>query len=216
MSNVSTVEATNPFKDPTGSEASNEHVAALMLTVDRNATLTLGTDALIVLDEGLKHRREPSNLCGLLPQLSKTTRAIPFYNVLWADLSSFDVTIHYAQSTGKKSCRVGYVNYTITDKSLHQHAKRWVDRLLDRAYSPNTKRRKRAKVLINPFGGQGNAQKIWAREVEPIFAAAHLEVDVERTAYRGHAVEIAEKLDTNAYDLVACASGDGLPHEVFN
>ena len=52
--------------------------------------------------------------------------------------------------------------------------------------------------------------------MEPIFAAAHCEVDVEKTAYRGHAVEIVEKLDVDAYDVVACASGDGLPHEVFN
>ncbi len=40
--------------------------------------------------------------------------------------------------------------------------------------------------------------------------------DVERTQYSGHAVEIAEKLDADAYDVIASCSGDGLPHEVFN
>ena len=224
-------EPANPFEDPAGSGLETptppprpvddrvEHVeldALDVLTVDRNATLTLGTEALIVLDEGLRHRRGAANCCGLLPQLSKTTRAVPFYNVLWAELSSFDVTIHYALSTGKKSCTVGYINYTVTDKTLHAHAKRWVERLMERAYPPTTKKRKRIKVLINPFGGQGYAQKLWTREVEPLFAAAHCEVEVERTAYRGHAVEIAEKMDVDAYDVVACASGDGLPHEVFN
>lgn len=208
-----THDAMNPFDDPAGPE---EHDAAAVLTVDRNATLTLGTDALIVLDEGLRHRRAATNCCGLLPQLSKTTRAVPFYTILWAELTSFDVVIHYAHPTGKKSCRVGYISYAVTDKSLHQHAKLWVDRLLDRAYPPNMQRRKRAKVLINPFGGQGYAQKLWNREVEPIFAAARMELDVEKTAYRGHAAEIAEKLNVDVVDVVACASGDGLPHEVFN
>ncbi|KAF2173174.1 hypothetical protein M409DRAFT_49656 [Zasmidium cellare ATCC 36951] len=209
-------DTTNPFEDPAGSEASLDISA--VLNVDRNATLTLGTDSLIVLDEGLRHRRAASNCCGLLPQLSKTTRAIPFHNVLWAELSSFDVTVHYAQPVGRKGkgCRVGYINYNVTDKSMHTHAKQWVDKLMERAYPPSIKRKRRIKVLINPFGGQGNAQKLWTREVEPIFAAAHCEIEVERTTYRGHAIEIAEKLDIEAFDMVACASGDGLPHEVFN
>ncbi|KAM0723279.1 hypothetical protein Q7P37_001480 [Cladosporium fusiforme] len=205
----------NPFDDPTGSDQAAAQLQAV-LTVDRNATLTLGTDALIVLDEGLVHRREPRNCCGLLPQLSKTTRAIPFYNVLWATLEDFEVTVAYAQPTGKKACRVGHVRYTLTDKSMHAHAKAWVDALLDRAYPVAVKRRKRVKVLVNPFGGQGYAQKLWTREIEPIFAAAKCEIDVEKTAYRGHAVEIAEKIDVDAFDAIACASGDGLPHEVFN
>lgn len=167
-------------------------------------------------DEGLLHRREPSNCCGLLPNQSKTTRAIPFHSILWAELSSFDVTIHYALPTGKRRCRVSYINYNITDKSLHSHATRWIVRLLERAYPRGTQRRRRIKVLINPFGGQGYAQKLWTREIEPIFAAARCDIDVEKTAYKGHAIEIAEKLDVEAYDVVACCSGDGLPHEVFN
>lgn len=214
MSSTAVPAEPNPFDDP-----SSDHVATLLqavLTVDRNATLTLGTEALIVLDEGLAHRREPRNCCGLLPQSTKTTRAIPFYNVLWATLDDFEVTVQYAQPTGKKSCTVGHVHYTLTDKSMHAHAKAWVEALLDRSYPSGVKRRKRVKVLVNPFGGQGHAQKLWTREVEPIFAAAKCEVDVEKTAYRGHAVEIAEKIDVDAFDAIACASGDGLPHEVFN
>lgn len=208
--------ASNPFEDPAGPESSLD--ASAVLTVDRNATLTLGTDSLIVLDEGLRHRRAASNCCGLLPSLSKTTRAVPFHNVLWAELNDFEVTIRYAQPLGRKgrSCRAGTITYSVTDKSLHTHAKRWVEKLMEKAYPPTTRKQKRIKVLVNPFGGQGNAQKLWTREIEPIFAAANCEVDVERTTYRGHAIEIAENLDIEAFDAVACASGDGLPHEVFN
>ncbi|GAB7365520.1 hypothetical protein MBLNU230_g6593t1 [Neophaeotheca triangularis] len=213
--------AEDPFADPTTTDpspASGTRDHSDVLTVDRNATLTLGTDSLIVLDEGLAQRRAASNLCGLLPQSSPSTRAIPFYNVLFAELKDFDVTVHYAQAVGKKAkdVRVGYINYAVTDKSLHPHAKKWVDALMGRAYPANTKRRKKIKVLINPFGGQGYAQKLWTRQIEPVFAAAQCDIEVEKTAYRGHAVEIAQKMDVDAFDVVACASGDGLPHEVFN
>ena len=86
---------------------------------------------------------------------------------------------------------------------------------MDRAYG-ESQRKKRIKVLVNPFGGQGRAQKWYLRDIEPIFAAAGCEVDVERTLHQGHAVEIAKELDADAYDVVASCSGDGLPHEVFN
>jgi len=212
-------DANDPFRDPAGTTEGPRQSfdVAAVLTVDRNATLTLGTDSLIVLDDGLKYRRAAGNCCGLLPQLSKTTRAIPFYNILWAELNNdLEITVHYAQQYSGKSCSVQYINYAITDKSLHSHAKKWVDAVMDRAYPPDAKRKKRIKVLINPFGGQGSAQKLWTRQCEPIFAAAKCEVDVDNTAYKGHAIEIAEGIDIDTVDVIACASGDGLPHEVFN
>lgn len=80
------IEAVNPFEDPAGTGRHQITPEALegqldssdVLTVDRNATLSLGTDSLVVLDEGLRHRRAAENCCGLLPQRSKTTKAIPF------------------------------------------------------------------------------------------------------------------------------------------
>jgi sphingosine kinase len=71
-------------------------------------------------------------------------------------------------------------------------------------------------VLINPFGGQGKAQKYWTRDIEPIFQAARCEINAETTQRSKHAVEIAENLDVERWDVVACCSGDGLPYEVFN
>ena len=172
------------------------------------------------------------NCCGLLPSRghyasqsfqvtvvdqnldSKTTHAVPFFNVLWAELSDFDLTIHYAHPVSKHVVRVAFINYSI-EKRDRAAAASWTERLLDRAYGAS-QRRKRIKVLINPFGGKGSAPKWYMRDIEPIFAAAHCEIDVERTQYRGHAKSIAEDLDTSAWDVVACCSGDGVPHEVFN
>ena len=145
---------------------------------------------------------------------AKTTQAIPFFNVLWAELSDFDITIKYAKPASKNVVRVATVNYLV-EKAQQGYAKSWVTKLLDRAYG-ESQRQKHIKVLINPFGGQGSAQKWYLRDIEPIFAAARCEVDVERTLHQGHAVEIAEKLDIETYDVIASCSGDGLPHEVFN
>lgn len=225
--------ATNdPFADPRTStnlppehaegEASSTTSSSLFpitttLQISRSASLTLGTDSLILLDESLNSPKL-LNCCGLLPQLSKTTRAIPFHNILWAEVQNpSSIKIDYTQTVGRKgkSCVVQTLQYDIPD-TAHKTASGWISALLERAYPPGTQPRKRVKVLVNPFGGQGYATKLWDTQVRPIFEAARWEIDVERTTYRGHAVDIAQSLDLDMYDVVACASGDGLPHEVFN
>lgn len=203
----------DPFVDPVNTPSDHDYTEAWTLPVGRSASLTLATDSLIVLDEDFT-RRETRNCCGLLPSKAKTTQAIPFFNILWAELSDFDITVQYAKPTAKNVVRVASVNYLV-EKPQRSYAQSWVTKLLDRAYG-ESQRKKRLKVLINPFGGSGSAQKWYLRDIEPIFAAARCETDVERTLYQGHAVEIAEKLDIEAYDVIASCSGDGLPHEVFN
>lgn len=81
---------------------------------------------------------------------------------------------------------------------------------------PSAQRFPRIKVLVNPFGGKGGAAKMYTRDIEPVFKAAGCLLDVEQTTHSGHAVDIARDLDIEKYDVIACASGDGLPHEVFN
>lgn len=140
---------------------------------------------------------------------------IPFYNVLWAEVVDAELTIRYAASSGRKDVlRPCLLNYSI-EKGQVADATEWVDKLLEYAYG-RSQRRKRIKVLVNPAGGQGKAVRLFARDIKPIFVAAQCDVDVEQTRHRGHAVELAQDLDIGAYDVVACCSGDGLPHEVFN
>ncbi|KAI9814481.1 MAG: sphinganine kinase lcb4 [Thelocarpon impressellum] len=198
----------DPFADTVGD-------AGLTLAVGRNASLMLGTDSLIVLDESFSgKKRGRGNCCGLLGDEAKATRAIAFFNVLWAELDDFELTVHYAQGTSKDVVRVAVVRYPV-EKADRPEAAAWTLRLLDRAYG-EAQRRRRVKVLVNPFSGRGGAAKWYSRDIEPIFRAARCELDVENTRHQGHAVEIAEGMNIDAYDVVACCSGDGLPHEVFN
>ncbi|KIW99680.1 uncharacterized protein Z518_11093 [Rhinocladiella mackenziei CBS 650.93] len=208
----------DPFSDYAAIQDERESMIESTLSVGRNATLTLGTDAIIVLDEGL--RKDTGFSCfGLLPQRTTNTRSVPYFNVLWAEIVKDDLTIRYAKPTSKSAnspVHVAYINYTLEDStSALEKASKWVGHLLDRAYG-QSQRNKRIKLLINPFGGAGKAAKLYTKDVEPIFAAARCEVDVERTTHPGHAVEIAEKLDINTFDVLASASGDGLPHECIN
>ncbi|CAN9473867.1 unnamed protein product [Alternaria alternata] len=185
------------------------------LAVGRNASLTLGTDSLIVLDEALLESKS-AGCCGLsLAGKNKSTRSIPFYNILWAEHSEDgQVTIQYAQTLSKKAVRPAIVSYAL-DKPDSRLTEAWIEKLLSRAYGPS-QRRKRIKVLVNPFGGQGGAVKTYHKQIAPIFAAARCDLDVEKTTHNGHGVEIAQSLDIEAYDVVACCSGDGIPHEVWN
>ncbi|KAF1911676.1 sphingoid long chain base kinase-like protein [Ampelomyces quisqualis] len=194
----------DPFRDPSSAprarqppdDARGEPDVPDTLAVGRHASLSLGTDALIVLED-------------------KATRSIPFFNILWADHGDDgDVTIQYAQPAAKKSVRPAIVSYKL-DKPDSRLAEAWVARLLDRAYGPS-QRQKRIKVLINPFGGQGGAVKTYHKSVAPILAAARCELDVQKTEHQGHGIEIAQNMDIDAYDVVACCSGDGIPHEVWN
>jgi sphingosine kinase len=92
---------------------------------------------------------------------------------------------------------------------------KWVKKLLDRSYG-ESQQRKRAKVLVNPHSGKGSAEKWYFRDVEPLLKAAQITIDMVKTRHKGEAVDIAEKIDIEAFDIVASCSGDGLPHEVFN
>lgn len=89
------------------------------------------------------------------------------------------------------------------------------EEILKKAYLEG-KYRKSILVLINPFGGRGNAKEIYTKMVYPILKAANVAVTYKETEYRGHAIEIAKSLDCDKYDIVACCSGDGIPHEVIN
>lgn len=92
---------------------------------------------------------------------------------------------------------------------------RWVGRLLDRSYG-ESQMKKRIKVLVNPHAGKGSAEKWYHRDMEPLLRAANCRIEMVKTRYRGEAVDITEKMDIEAFDVVATCSGDGLAHEVFN
>ncbi|RYP13561.1 hypothetical protein DL765_006826 [Monosporascus sp. GIB2] len=174
-------------------------------------------------DQPLSHILNPKEtkknrrmVCGLRlgpPAGHERQLAVPFYNILWARLHDGTLIIDYVHPA-KTRIRPERLVYPLGNVSSEE-AEAWVEALLSRAYG-RARRRKRAKVLVNPHAGPGKALKIWEKEVRPLFVAANMQLDVALTAYSGEAVEICKNLDIDAYDVVIPCSGDGLPHEVFN
>jgi sphingosine kinase len=150
-------------------------------------------------------------ICGFSD--SSSSQIIPLYDILYVSLLESNITINHVQKTSKS---IAPTSATFSLSSSDTAAATFfVDQILTRAYT-SSQRSKRIKVIINPHGGTGRAQKIYARSIKPIFVAAGCKLDEEVSTHLKHAEDIAEKLDVEAYDVVACCSGDGVPHEVFN
>ncbi|KAL4886552.1 ATP-NAD kinase-like domain-containing protein [Aspergillus karnatakaensis] len=184
------------------------------LMVGQSVSLTLGGDSLLIVDER-SMRKSDRTCCGLVPKpTNKVTHSISLYNVLDTNVSPAGLTITYAEPAGKHDIAVTALQYPIAEEEK-ANVEIWSSKLLNLAYG-DAQRYKRLKVLINPFGGKGTAAKLYRTYAEPVFAAAHCELDVQETTHGGHATELAEQIDISAYDAIVCCSGDGLPYEVFN
>lgn len=144
---------------------------------------------------------------------------MPYYNILWAETSDDERTLHidYAEEIRSQFLGVRSVKFSISslEPPTSSIITQWVERLLDLSYG-GAARRKRAWVLINPHAGPGGADKVWQKEVKPIFQAARMPLTVVRTAYSGEAVTLAQEVNIDDFDIAVPCSGDGLPHEVFN
>ena len=172
-------------------------------------------------------KKSRTRFCGVPIGSSRPELAIPFYNVLWAEVLREDgqtpaLVIDYALEAKNHQVRPRKLTYALATEGegegnalLPETAESFAESLLARAYGP-AQRRKRAKVLVNPHAGPGGAVKTWEQEVRPVFEAARMHIDATYTTQAGEAVGICQQLDRERYDVVVPCSGDGLPHEVFN
>lgn len=134
---------------------------------------------------------------------SKTPGFIPFEKILWSeDAGDGIISVAYVEDHAVVMKKVAIEG---TDAA----------EVLSHAYG-NIPREQRVLVVVNPHGGQGNAVDIYRSKVLPVLRAAHAQVTYMETLRAEHAIEIAQQLDIDLYDIVACCSGDGIPHEIIN
>ncbi|RAO65618.1 uncharacterized protein BHQ10_001630 [Talaromyces amestolkiae] len=185
----------------------------LSLAVGNNVTLTLQSDALFVNDPATK---KDVRYCGLQVVATTASQSIPYYDILSAQISDSALILKYAKPVVKDDYAPSTLTYALdNDQTSLAIAEAWIEQLLKSAYG-QAQRNKRLRVLINPYGGKGYAKELYNEYAAPMFEAAGCKVDLELTKYAGHATDIAEKMDIDAYDAVLCCSGDGLPYEVLN
>ncbi|KAI8623632.1 sphingoid long chain base kinase-like protein [Xylariaceae sp. FL1651] len=183
-----------------------------VLSLEKGIILTLGNDSLVVKDKALV-KRNRTRVCGVPIGGSPAEINIPYYNILWASIDN-ELIIDYAAEKSKTQINCARLQYPLGEIS-NATAQKWIDTLLTHAYG-QAQRQRRAKVLVNPHAGPGRADRIWDREVRPLFEAARMTLDVVRTSRGGEGMDICETLDVDAYDVVVVCSGDGLAYEVFN
>ncbi|EGW32282.1 sphingosine kinase [Spathaspora passalidarum NRRL Y-27907] len=152
--------------------------------------------------------------CGGQPIPIKTFHDhIPFRNIIYVDPGANDdeVTLTYVYPTSKDSIKLATLEVQVQNYNNNKLS----EYILDKAYT-NHIIRPSVLVLVNPHGGQGKAVSIYENEIYPILKAARAKVTLEETKYQTHATDIAKELDISKYDIIACCSGDGIPHEVIN
>lgn len=188
-----------------------------VLVLSPGVTLSLGRGALFI-PERLTTKPNRSCLCGSSVSTG-TPNSIPYYNILWAEISEDRswLLIDYAHEDKSHHLVVRNLKVAIpaVPAGPQDQVSPWIELLLDRSYGTSV-RRKRAWVLVNPHAGPGGAEKIWEKQVKPIFEAARMPMTIVQTTYSGEAVDLAQVLDIDKYDIAIPCSGDGLPHEVFN
>ncbi|CUM52665.1 unnamed protein product [Debaryomyces tyrocola] len=149
---------------------------------------------------------------------------IPFRNIIWCekitsddyqDLYELGYMYSLSQSLKPERIQIQIKSVDPGDAHLSSDISDLSKYILSRAYdksliSPSI------LVIINPHGGQGNAVRIYEQKILPVLKEAHVNFKYQETKYQGHAMEIAKNLDINSYDIIACCSGDGIPHEVIN
>ncbi|CAD5175675.1 sphingosine kinase 2 [Musa acuminata AAA Group] len=102
----------------------------------------------------------------------------------------------------------------VLEMPTEELASRWSERM--RAYIDSLGRPKRLLIIVNPFGGNKSARKIFDTEIKPLLADAEVLYTLKETKYQLHAQEIANTMDLIKYDGIVCVSGDGVLVEVVN
>ncbi|KAG0271821.1 sphinganine kinase lcb4 [Linnemannia exigua] len=142
----------------------------------------------------------------------RTIKTVEILNVTIEDGNSLVVAVASPKNGPTKESVLERLLFQVKDMP---NAVQWQTNVLAHVYK-DIKRGRHFKVLINPFGGQGHAKRLWENTAEPVFKAAGCTYDLTYTTHRYHAKEIAKDLNIRLYDAVLCVSGDGVLHEVIN
>lgn len=159
----------------------------------------------------------PSLVFGCIPlgQSLGPHNYVSFKDILWVSSVESDETsfeIMYVERHEKKA----EIRHVAVDLPVIETTKKQVAQdLLARAYGVS-KVQPSVLIVLNNHGGQGNAAKLYKNEILPVLQAAHVDITYTETQYPQHAVDIGRDMDIGKFDIVACCSGDGVPHEIIN
>ncbi|KAJ7314017.1 hypothetical protein JRQ81_005895 [Phrynocephalus forsythii] len=77
-------------------------------------------------------------------------------------------------------------------------------------------RPRRLLLLLNPFGGKGNALQWCQSHILPMITEAEVSFNLIQTERQNHARELVQSISLSEWDGIVAISGDGLLYEVIN
>nr|XP_056719438.1 sphingosine kinase 2 [Euleptes europaea] len=77
-------------------------------------------------------------------------------------------------------------------------------------------RPRRLLLLLNPFGGKGNALQWCQTHILPMITEADVSFNLIQTERQNHARELVQSISLAEWDGIVAVSGDGLLYEVIN
>lgn len=159
-----------------------------------------------------------SYVLGCIPKLSQTRPQshILFKNILWcSSMESNDPSIcitYVVEHEKKVSIENIFVELQVSANTTKEDL---VEYILKRAYG-ESRIKPSVLIVLNNHGGQGYALRLYKNEILPVLNAAHVDITYMETKYSKHGIDIGREADIDKYDIIACCSGDGVPHEIIN
>ncbi|VDM97503.1 unnamed protein product [Thelazia callipaeda] len=122
---------------------------------------------------------------------------------------------YFAEKWTKRRWRIRTITALFTTTV---EKKLWLD-ALNSALHDLEQRPKTLLIFINPFGGKGNAKKIFSKQVTKILEMAGIHCDVILTQRANHAFDYLKELNSSYWttlDGVVSVGGDGLFNECLS
>lgn len=174
----------------------------------------IGTTGISLPTQEPSHNSNFSILCLPSSHNSESPAHIPYKDILWCnDVGSGAVQVTYSYEPKKGTQKIE--SKRIDLGSYAEETGGWAERIMKLSYE-HSKPLPRILILLNNHGGQGNARKIYQSQILPVLRAAHVDLTYRETEYSKHATDIGREMVIESYDIVACCSGDGVPHEIIN
>lgn len=162
-------------------------------------------------EQSLALQCDDSTSCSCYSSQEPPRNHIPFHNILWCtQVDEHTVEVTYIVPAGK-SVRLEKEKVEIMSWNLKDPA----TFILNKAYC-NSKVQPSVLVILNRHGGRGDAVETYKNKILPVLQAAHVNITYRATEYPKHGSDIAREVAIADLDIVACCSGDGIPHEVLN
>ncbi|KAJ1094841.1 hypothetical protein NDU88_000025 [Pleurodeles waltl] len=121
-------------------------------------------------------------------------------------------TVFYVKRSTGQQWSLETLVFTAQDRDLsHQ----WVQLLQQRTQQYGGRRPKNLLVFINPFGGRGQAVRIYSK-VSPLFQLAGIRTRVIETTRANHARDHILQEDLQGVDGLVCVGGDGMFSELMH